>query len=210
MTKHRLLLALLAASACVDDGGAEVTSKRGAPALGNASKADIKDDGSAKRSSGGAEKAAPAKPKPAAPAAAEEAEEAPAALPPRPKVALDGRSFQLRRDPFLNFAPGELTVPEPVRAGGSARKVEMQTYAFEDLKLVAIVNAGRGMKPRALFVASDGRSQSIKQGEYFSSAEVLLAAVNRDYVEVEVVDDDLASSLNLQRGERRAIYLRNE
>jgi hypothetical protein len=66
------------------------------------------------------------------------------------------------------------------------------------------------MKPRALFVASDGRSQAIKQGEYFSSAEVLLAAVNRDYVEIEVVDDDLASSLNLQRGERRAIQLRNE
>ena len=38
----------------------------------------------------------------------------------------------------------------------------------------------------------------------------MLAAVNRDYVEIEVVDDDLASSLNLQRGERRAIYLRNE
>jgi Tfp pilus assembly protein PilP len=206
-----LLAIVLVASACVDEGPVEATTKRGAPPLN--ARADVKDDGSVKPAgSGGASKPAPAKPKPAKPAAgaAEEEEELPAALPPRPKVALDGKSFQLRRDPFLNFAPGDLVVPEPVRASGSSRKVEMHQYAFEDLKLVAIVNAGRGMKPRALFVASDGRSQGIQQGQYFSSAEVLLAAVNRDYVEVEVVDDDLASSLNLQRGERRAIYLRNE
>lgn len=202
-----LLAIVLVAPACVDEGPVEATTKRGAPALN--ARADVKDDGSVKPSGGGASKPAPAKPKPAA-AAAEEEEALPTALPPRPKVALDGKSFQLRRDPFLNFAPGDLVVPEPVRASGSSRKVEMHQYAFEDLKLVAIVNAGRGMKPRALFVASDGRSQGIQQGQYFSSAEVLLAAVNRDYVEVEVVDDDLASSLNLQRGERRAIYLRNE
>jgi Tfp pilus assembly protein PilP len=133
----------------------------------------------------------------------------PSQLPARPPVALDAKSFQRRRDPFLSFVASEVVVPEPERPRAE-RKVEMQQYAFEDLKLVAIVNAGRGMKPRALFVASDGKSHSIKQGDYFSSAEVLLAAVNRDYVEIEVVDDDLASSLNLQRGERRAIYLRNE
>lgn len=201
-----LLAIVLVAPACTEEGPVEVTAKRGAPPLNTRAEADVKDEGAVKPS-----KAAGAKPKPAKPAAAaEEAEELPAALPPRPKVALDGKSFQLRRDPFLNFVASELVVPEPVRASGSSRKVEMHQYAFEDLKLVAIVNAGRGMKPRALFVASDGRSQGIKQGEYFSSAEVLLAAVNRDYVEVEVVDDDLASSLNLQRGERRAIYLRNE
>ena len=85
----------------------------------------------------------------------------------------------------------------------------MAGYAFEDLKLISIVN-GRGVAPRALFLASDGKSKTIKQGEYFSSAEVKLAAVNRDYVEIEVVDDDLGSSLNLQRGERRAIYLRTD
>ena len=54
------------------------------------------------------------------------------------------------------------------------------------------------------------KSQAIRQGEFFSSAEVLLAVVNRDYVEIEVVDDELAASLNLQRGERRAIYLTND
>ncbi|HWB74258.1 MAG TPA: hypothetical protein VG755_04870 [Nannocystaceae bacterium] len=203
-----LLALVLVAPACVEEGPVDVTSKRGAPPLN--ARADVKGEGEVKPS-GGASKAAPAKPSPAKPAAvAAEDDELPVALPPRPKVALDGKSFQLRRDPFLNFVAGELVVPEPVRASGSSRKVEMHQYAFEDLKLVAIVNAGRGMKPRALFVASDGRSQGIKQGEYFSSAEVLLAAVNRDYVEVEVVDDDLASSLNLQRGERRAIYLRND
>jgi Tfp pilus assembly protein PilP len=86
----------------------------------------------------------------------------------------------------------------------------MPEYAFEDLKLVAIVNSGRSIVPRALFVGSDGRSKAVRQGEYFSSAEVLLAAVNRDYVEIEIVDEELASSLNMQRGDRRAIYLRNE
>jgi hypothetical protein len=59
-------------------------------------------------------------------------------------------------------------------------------------------------------VAGDGYSSAVRQGEYFSSAEVLLAAVNRDYVEIEVVDEELAASLGMQRGERRALYLRNE
>ena len=87
----------------------------------------------------------------------------------------------------------------------------MQQCAFEDLKLVAIANSRRsGVRPRALFVAGDGYSSAVRQGEYFSSAEVLLVAVNRDYVEIEVVDEELAASLGMQRGERRALYLRNE
>jgi Tfp pilus assembly protein PilP len=197
-----LLWLSLGVAACVDDGGAEVSAKRGAPPpkAGGAAGAPAK-----------AAPAAPAAGAPAAPGAAADGEEEvlPSQLPARPPVALDAKSFQRRRDPFLSFVASEVVVPEPDRPRAE-RKVEMQQYAFEDLKLVAIVNAGRGMKPRALFVASDGKSHSIKQGDYFSSAEVLLAAVNRDYVEIEVVDDDLASSLNLQRGERRAIYLRNE
>ena len=194
---HSILLAGLLAG-CVDDGGAEISEKRGAPPQKNAG-------------GGGAAKApAAATPRSTAAAGAAAAEEVlPANLPARPPVALDSKSFQRRRDPFLSFVASEVVVPEPDRPRAE-RAVEMHQYAFEDLKLVAIVNAGRGMKPRALFVASDGKSHSIRQGEYFSSAEVLLAAVNRDYVEIEVVDDDLASSLNLQRGERRAIYLRNE
>lgn len=192
---HSVLLAVLLGG-CVDDGGAEVSQKRGVPA-------DAK-------SAGGAAKAAPAaKPRTTAAGAGAVEEALPADLPARPPVALDSKSFQRRRDPFLSFVASEVVVPEPDRPRAD-RTVEMHQYAFEDLKLVAIVNAGRGMKPRALFVASDGKSHSIRQGEYFSSAEVLLAAVNRDYIEIEVIDDDLASSLNLQRGERRAIYLRNE
>lgn len=196
-----LLWLTLATAACVDDGGVEVSNKRGAPPPTN---------GSATPAAKPAAGTPAAKPAAGAPAAdGEEVEVLPSQLPARPPVALDAKSFQRRRDPFLSFVASEVVVPEPDRPRAE-RKVEMQQYAFEDLKLVAIVNAGRGMKPRALFVASDGKSHSIKQGDYFSSAEVLLAAVTRDYVEIEVVDDDLASSLNLQRGERRAIYLRNE
>lgn len=129
--------------------------------------------------------------------------------PPRPPVALDSRSFSRKRDPFKPQVATETVIaePAPIRAN---RKVKLAQYSFEELKLIAIVNSGRGITPRALFLASGNKSKTIKQGEYFSSAEVLLAAVNRDYIEIEVVDDDLASSLNLQRGERRAIYLRND
>ncbi len=141
-----------------------------------------------------------------------EAEAAPEAekVPPRPRPVLTREDFSLAtRDPFQNFLGSQVVELEPDRPRAQ-RDVKMGEYAFEDLKLVAIVRSGRGIVPRALFVASDGKSQTIKQGEYFSRAEVLLAAVNRDYVEIEVVDEELASNLGLSRGERRAIYLKNE
>ena len=161
----------------------------------------------------GAKKKAADEGKEAAPAAAEgegeEQEEAPK-LPPRPRPVLTREDFSLAtRDPFQNFLGSQVVELEPDRPRAQ-RDVKMSEYAFEDLKLVAIVRSGRGIVPRALFVASDGKSQTIKQGEYFSRAEVLLAAVNRDYVEIEVVDEELASNLGLSRGERRAIYLKNE
>jgi Tfp pilus assembly protein PilP len=170
----------------------ETSGSRGAPA--NSTKGGSKDKKKKSRRRGGG---------------AEE-EEAIDEGPPRPPVALDSKSFQRRRDPFLSFVASEGPLPEPPSTSVRAeRRVRMASYAFDDLKLISIVG-GRGVTPRALFLASDGKSKTIKQGEYFSSAEVKLAAVNRDYVEIEVVDDDLGSSLNLQRGERRAIYLRTD
>lgn len=129
--------------------------------------------------------------------------------PARPPITLDEKSFTRRRDPFRAFVVTERPEPEP-DTPRAARKVKMAQYGFEDLKLIIIVNSGRGIKPRAQFVAGDGRSGTVMQGEYFSSAEVLLAAVNRDYVEIEVVDEELAKNLGLQRGERRPIFLRND
>lgn len=188
------MVVALALGGCVDDGGAEVTSQRGVPG-------GLQGGGNAPSRRTNA-------PAPGG-AGAAGAEEILDEAPPRPPVALDSHSFGRRRDPFLSVVSTEIAVPEPDKPR-AAREVQMAKYAFEDLKLIAIVNSGRGIVPRALFLASDGKSRTIKQGEYFSSAEVLLAAVNRDYVEIEVVDDELASSLNLQRGERRAIYLRND
>jgi Tfp pilus assembly protein PilP len=130
--------------------------------------------------------------------------------PKRPPPILDATSFVRRRDPFQGLVEAEPVQPEPdpIRA---ERAVLLRQYSFEDLKLVAIANSRRsGVSPRALFVAGDGFSSAVRQGEYFSSAEVLLVAVNRDYVEIEVVDEDLAASLGMPRGERRALYLRNE
>lgn len=135
-----------------------------------------------------------------------EAEQAPK----RPPPTLDATSFVRRRDPFQGFVSAEpvQAEPDPIRA---ERKVELRPYSFEDLKLVAIVNTRRsGVQPRALFVAGDGYSGAVQQGQYFSSAEVLLVAVNRDYVEIEIVDEELAATLGMQRGERQALYLRNE
>lgn len=129
--------------------------------------------------------------------------------PERPPLVLDEKSFTRRRDPFRAFVVTERSVPEPDSPRAS-RKVKLGQYTFEDLRLVIIVNSGRGIQPRAQFVGGDGRSGTVLQGEYFSSAEVLLAAVNRDYVEVEVVDEELAGSLGLRRGERRTIFLRDE
>ena len=90
------------------------------------------------------------------------------------------------------------------------REVRMPDYNFEDLVLIGIVHSGKGVQPRALWKATDGKSKTIRQGEYFSRAEVLLATVNRDYVEIEVVDDELAKGLNMERGERRAVYLKED
>jgi Tfp pilus assembly protein PilP len=184
-------------SACGDEE-VQVTGKRGAPG-GQAAK-------------GGAAKKAPNAASAPARAGTDpgdvEGEDEPA-LPPRPPIVLDTKSFSRARDPFRRFVVGEKVELQPDKPRAQ-RKVIMPEYAFEDLKLVAIVNSGRSIVPRALFVGSDGRSKAVRQGEYFSSAEVLLAAVNRDYVEIEIVDEELASSLNMQRGDRRAIYLRNE
>jgi Tfp pilus assembly protein PilP len=144
---------------------------------------------------------------------AEAGEEPPAEEFERPKRAeLTREDFSGRaRDPFHNYMAAQtLASPEPVEIVRKEREVKLSEYTFEELRLIAIVNAGRTVAPRALFLASDNKSKSVKQGEYFSSAEVLLASVNRDYIEVEVVDPELTPGWNLQRGERRVIYLKDE
>jgi Tfp pilus assembly protein PilP len=195
----------IALAGCGEEGIQEEVKTRGSPGFrGGDGKADAK-AGAAKP---GAAKPAAPKGKPGAVATADaEPEEDPGLQ--RPPVDLDAKSFTRRRDPFQSFVVAQKVELEPDKPRAE-RKVVLGEYSFEDLKLIAIVNSGRQIVPRALFVGSDGRSKAVRQGEYFSSAEVLLAAVNRDYVEIEIVDEELASSLNMQRGERRAIYLRNE
>lgn len=130
--------------------------------------------------------------------------------PDRPRPVLTREDFSGRaRDPFHNYTAATLLdSPEPVELVRKQRDVKLAEYTFEDLRLIAIVNAGRNVAPTALFLASDNKSKSIKQGEYFSSAEVLLASVNRDYIEVEIIDPELTPGWNLERGERKVIYLK--
>ena len=131
----------------------------------------------------------------------------------RPKRAeLTREDFSGRaRDPFHNYmAASVASSPEPVEIVRKERAVKLAEYSFDELRLIAIVNAGRSVAPRALFLASDQKSKSVKQGEYFSSAEVLLASVNRDYIEVEIVDPELTPGWNLERGERKVIYLKEK
>jgi Tfp pilus assembly protein PilP len=130
--------------------------------------------------------------------------------PDRPRAVLTREDFSGRaRDPFHNYAAADLLdSPEPVELVRKQRDVKLAEYTFEELRLIAIVNAGRNVAPTALFLAADNKSKSIKQGEYFSSAEVLLASVNRDYIEVEIIDPELTPGWNLERGERKVIYLK--
>jgi Tfp pilus assembly protein PilP len=147
----------------------------------------------------------------AAKATAAEDEVEVAVRPDRPKQTLTREDFARdSRDPFRNYnevTASEVTPDEPRER---QREVRMADYNFEDMVLIGIVHSGKGVQPRALWKATDGKSKTIRQGEYFSRAEVLLATVNRDYVEIEVVDDELAKGLNMERGERRAVYLKEE
>jgi Tfp pilus assembly protein PilP len=131
--------------------------------------------------------------------------------PDRPRPTLTRDDFSGRaRDPFHNYLAAEvLDTPEPVEIVRKQREVKLSEYSFEELRLIAIVNAGRNVAPTALFLASDNKSKPVKQGEYFSSAEVLLASVNRDYIEIEVIDPELSPGWNMERGERKVIYLKD-
>ena len=132
--------------------------------------------------------------------------------PDRPRPVLTREDFGGRaRDPFHNYIAAQAldTPDQPVEIVRKQRDVKLSEYTFEELRLIAIVNAGRNVSPTALFVASDNKSKSVKQGEYFSSAEVLLASVNRDYIEIEIVDPDLSPGWNMERGERKVIYLKD-
>jgi Tfp pilus assembly protein PilP len=201
-----LVAALALASAGCGEEELPNATARGVP--GGAKKGDDAKDGKGAAKAAARPKAAPAGEAPLAAEGEGEPEVDPG--PKRPPPVLDATSFVRRRDPFQGLVEAEPVQPEPdpIRA---ERAVVLRQYSFEDLKLVAIANSRRsGVRPRALFVAGDGHSSAVRQGEYFSSAEVLLAAVNRDYVEIEVVDEELAADLGMQRGERRALYLRNE
>ncbi|PRQ04787.1 hypothetical protein [Enhygromyxa salina] len=130
--------------------------------------------------------------------------------PDRPRPTLTRDDFSGRaRDPFHNYLAAEsIEAPVPVEIVKKQRAVKLSEYTFEELRLIAIVNAGRSVPPTALFLAGDNKSKSVKQGEYFSSAEVLLASVNRDYIEIEIIDPELTPGWNLERGERKVIYLK--
>ncbi len=131
--------------------------------------------------------------------------------PDRPKIILTREDFSAdARDPFQGFLVVADEISGETLSTAKSRNVVMAGYGFEDLTLIGIVRSGKKVQPRALFVSSDGKSKTIRQGQYFSRAEVLLASVNHDYVEIEVVDEEKAHGMNWPVGERRAIYLKNE
>jgi Tfp pilus assembly protein PilP len=198
-----LMVALLLAAGCGEDE-IQTTGQRG---MGGQTKPIATDTkagggGGSRRSGGGGGGGSKADP---------EAEAEPE-RPDRPRPILTREDFSGRaRDPFHNYmAAAVAETPEPVEVIRKQRDVKLSEYSFEELKLIAIVNAGRSVAPTALFLATDNKSKPVRQGEYFSSAEVLLASVNRDYIEVEIIDPELTPGWNLERGERKVIYLKND
>ena len=186
-----LLLGLPALSGCGED--TKVTQQRGMPNQDPISKGG----GGTRRSKGGGEAGEGTNPE--------------AERPDRPRPTLTRDDFSGRaRDPFHNYLAAEtIEAPAPVEVVRKQRAVKLAEYTFEELRLIAIVNAGRSVPPTALFLSSDNKSKSVKQGEYFSSAEVLLASVNRDYIEIEIIDPELTPGWNMERGERKVIYLKD-
>ena len=192
-----LLVFGLPSLGCGEDE-AKVTNQRGMP---NSSAPPINDGkaGGSRRNGSGAKAGAGAE------------GEAESDRPDRQRPVLTREDFSGRaRDPFHNYLAAEvLDTPAPVEIVRKQRDVKLSEYTFEELRLIAIVNAGRSVAPTALFLSTDNKSKSVKQGEYFSSAEVLLASVNRDYIEIEVIDPELTPGWNLERGERKVIYLKD-
>jgi Tfp pilus assembly protein PilP len=201
-----LAVALALVGVGCGDEQTQTTSQRG---MGGNTK-PISNDPNAAKAGGGGGGGGGSRRNGTGPAAEEE--QAEPERPDRPRPILTRDDFSGRaRDPFHNYQAAEaLDVPEPVEVVRKQRDVKLAEYTFDELKLIAIVNAGRSVAPTALFLAADNKSKSVKQGEYFSSAEVLLASVNRDYIEVEIIDPELTPGWNLERGERKVIYLKNE
>ncbi len=196
-----LLTGLLALAGCGDE--VEVTQSRGGAKMNSGDKPAGGD-----KAAGGGSRRSTAD----APAGEQPVEEQGPARPDRPRPVISREDFAAgARDPFHTYVTSVLdTEPAPVEVLDKQRNVKLSEYDFEELKLIAIVNAGRNVEPRALFMsASDKKSKTIKQGEYFSSAEVLLASVNRDYIEIEIMDPELTPGWNMERGERRVIYLKD-
>lgn len=132
--------------------------------------------------------------------------------PDRPAPVLTRDDFSARtRDPFHNYSAAKnIEAPEPIEVVRAEREVKLSQYTFEELRLIVVVNAGRSVKPTALFLSPDNKSKSIAQGEYFSSAQVLLASVNEDCIEIEMVDPDLSPGWNMERGDQKLICLKKE
>lgn len=200
-----LLLGILTLAGCGEE--APITQQRGM-APGSGVKIDAKAPppaGDAKAPAGGGSRRTAS-----ADAPLEDAPPEPV-RPDRPRPVISREDFSSgARDPFHTYVTSILDEPAPVEVLDKQRNVKLSEYDFEQLKLIAIVNAGRNVEPRALFVASsDSKSKTVRQGEYFSSAEVLLASVNRDYIEIEIMDPELTPGWNMERGERRVIYLKD-
>src|SRR5690606_30899268 len=90
-------------------------------------------------------------------------------VPKRPVKILTRDDFALEtRDPFRNYNEVDNLEVTPDAPRERQREVRLANVNFEDLTLIGIVHSGRDVRPRALWVGTDGKSKTIKQGEYFS------------------------------------------
>lgn len=108
-----------------------------------------------------------------------------AAKPTLPPLVLTEQDFvegAMNRDPFRSFL-GEFA--KPVReATQSQRKVKLQRYGLDEIKLIAIVSGG--VRPRAMFRNPKGVGVVVVRGEYISKSEGRIKEIRPDKVIIEI------------------------
>jgi type IV pilus assembly protein PilP len=97
----------------------------------------------------------------------------------------DFTESETNRDPFRSYL-ATFAVQPPVVT--KQHRIVLQKFAFEELKLVAIVG-GDGVTPRAMFVDPSGMGVNVVRGDHVSKADAAVVRIAPDRVFFEWDED---------------------